>query len=305
MRISGFTLIRNGLSFEYPFLESLASLTPLCDEIIVNVGKGDDTTIDKVLEFSRTSIQCKILVFENDWDLDKNEKKRNGSILSEQTNFALDRCSGDWCLYLQADEVLHEGDYLKLRNALNRAENLDNVSGLVFDYVHFYGSYNVIHQSRSAYKREIRCVRKDPRICSIGDAQSFRFCDGGKLPVISSGARIFHYGWVRSPSAMREKTYFMDQLYHDSSTLSPEQIKSHIPHTGKNYVYKKFWGLKNYEGDHPRVMQSRIDMQNWHWNFEDSPWVWKWSDLIKIFLDLIERASGYRLFEYKCFRLLK
>ena len=42
MRISGFTLIRNGEKFDFPYFESIRSLLPLVDEMVINVGVGDD-----------------------------------------------------------------------------------------------------------------------------------------------------------------------------------------------------------------------------------------------------------------------
>src|SRR5262249_35129512 len=153
-------------------------------------------------------------IFESHWPLDDPEKKKGGLILSEQTNLALDRCTGDWCLYLQADEVLHEDDRARLRASIELAHSRPEIEGLVFDYVHFYGSFDVIQQTRSAYRREVRAIRRASGARSVGDAQSFRKPDGEKLRVARAKARVFHYGWVRTPDAMKEKTFFMDQLYH-------------------------------------------------------------------------------------------
>src|SRR3954471_24070264 len=110
MKISGFTLVRNGTQFDYPYLESLRSLLPLVDELIVNVGIGTDDTLERVRALARDEGQGKIRIFESRWPLDDPEKKKSGLILSEQTNLALEKCTGDWCVYLQADEVLHEDD---------------------------------------------------------------------------------------------------------------------------------------------------------------------------------------------------
>ena len=52
MKVSGFTLIRNGIIFDYPFLESIQSLLPLVDELIINVGIGEDQTWETIKQFS-------------------------------------------------------------------------------------------------------------------------------------------------------------------------------------------------------------------------------------------------------------
>jgi hypothetical protein len=301
VKVSGFTLVRNGERFGYPFLESLRSLLPLVDELVVNVGIGDDGTLARVRELA--AAEPRVRPFESDWQLDNPEKKRGGLILSEQTNAALDRCAGDWCVYLQADEVLHEADAPALREALRRADARPDVEGLLFDYVHFYGSFDVVQQTRSAYRREVRAIRRASGARSVGDAQSFRGPGGSKLAVLPSGARVFHYGWVRPPEVMREKTFHFDQLYH--GTPRAEDAAAGRPHTGDNYRYKRFWGLRPFRGTHPAVMAERIRAQGWRWDLAASPLEWRLSDAKKVALDLFERATGHRLFEYRSYRLAR
>jgi len=302
MKISGFTLIRNGTEFDYPYLESLRSLLPLVDELVINVGFGTDDTLQRIQAFAEKEGSGKVKIFESRWPLDDPEKKKSGLILSEQTNLALDRVTGDWAIYLQADEVLHEGDYEALRSAMKRHHADPQVEGLLFDYVHFYGSFEVVQQTRSAYRREVRAIKPKSGARSVGDAQSFRKPDGSKIQVARCGARIFHYGWVRTPDAMKEKTYFMDQLYHGDPDA--EAAKTRTPHTGDNYLYKRIWGLKPFRDTHPQVMRDRIRAKGWNWNFKESVLVWNLSDIKKIVLDTFERFTGIRLFEYRSYRLI-
>src|SRR6185437_9540213 len=112
-------------------LESLRSLLPLVDELVINVGIGDDDTREKIREFARAEGAGKVEIFESRWPLDDPEKKRSGLILSEQTNLALERCRGDWLIYLQADEVLHEADSAALRTTMDRYAADSSVEGLV------------------------------------------------------------------------------------------------------------------------------------------------------------------------------
>ena len=319
-KISGFSLVRNGVQFDYPFLESWRSLLPLVDEFILNVGVGDDATLLMAEKFAREEGQGKVKIFESVWPLHDPEKKKSGIILSEQTNLALDRCTHDWCFYLQADEVLHEEDYPKIQATLALAENNRSLEAIVFEYCHFYGSFNVIQKTRSAYRREMRLIRKSSGARSVGDAQSFRKQGGQKLTALLSSARIFHYGWVRTPEAMREKTVFMDQLYHGDQAAAglpkPDQspakktspaVKNppavNKPHTGDNYLYKRFWGLFEYRGRHPAVMQKRIREKGWNWDLKKSPFIFTRGDFKKFLLDLYERFTGHRPFEFKSYIL--
>jgi glycosyltransferase involved in cell wall biosynthesis len=292
-KISGFSLVRNGIKFDYPFLESWRSLLPVVDELVLNIGISDDDTLEVAKKFASEEGGGKVRIFESEWPLHIPEKKKSGLILSEQTNLALEQCKHDWCFYLQADEVIHEDDYGLIRAAVQNA-SLKNLEAVVFEYAHFYGSFNVIQQTRSAYRREMRIIRKSSRAVSVGDAQSFLKPDQEKLDAILTPARIFHYGWVRTPEAMKVKTEFMDQLYHGSDAQKTDA-----------YLYKRFWGLKQYSGTHPESMKVRIQTKGWNWDLKKSPFVFSASDLKKAVLDLYERATGCRPFEFRNYRLIK
>jgi hypothetical protein len=119
-----------------------------------------------------------------------------------------------------------------------------------------------------------------------------------KLNALLSEARIFHYGWVRTPEAMREKTEFMDQLYHGDA--SPDAA---LPQTGDNFRYKRFWGLYPYLGSHPLVMKKRIQEKGWNWELGRSSFTFHLSDVKKIILDSWEKLTGHRPFEFKNYRI--
>jgi len=57
-------------------------------------------------------------------------------IFAHETSFALNQCKGTWCLYLQADEVLHEDDMNAIVEAAKNT-NTTCVDGMLFSYEHF------------------------------------------------------------------------------------------------------------------------------------------------------------------------
>jgi len=287
-------MVRNGNLFDYPYSEALSSMAYLVDELIINVGISDDGTLATIEGLARD--EPKIRIIQNPWPLEDSSKTRGGLILSEQTNLALQECTGDWCFHLQADELLHEKDFPIILDALSYYKENEDIEGLLFDYVHFYGSYDVIQESRSAYRREVRIIKRNSGARSVGDAQSFRKADGSKLRVVPCGAKIYHYGWVRAPHTMKDKTTFMDQLYHGTF-----KVKEGALPTGDNYRYKKFWGLKPFKGSHSRFMKERIAQKGWNWDLASSPLVWSYKDLSKILLDCFEKLTGNRLFEYRSY----
>ncbi len=288
MKVSGFTFVRNGVRFDYPFEESIRSLVPLVDELWINLGVGEDETRARVGRLAEEFSQIK--VFESVWD---EGMRKGGLILAQQTNLALAKCTGDWGIYLQADEVLHEDDYPKIRAALERAQADERVEGLIFDYVHFYGDFFVVNKSPSAYRREVRAVRLGRGIESVKDAQGFRRA-GEKLRVMESGARIFHYGWVRPPEVMREKTVAMDRLYHPDGGG-----------TGDNYRYKRIYGLERFLDSHPKVMEKRVAEKRWKIDLLKGPLVFRVGDIRKVLARQVEKLTGWLPFEYRNYRKIR
>jgi glycosyltransferase involved in cell wall biosynthesis len=282
MKVSGFTFVRNGVKYDYPFIESINSLLPLCDEVIVAVGQSEDDTLNQI-----KSLQSpKIKILETVWD---ESMRKGGTILSEQTNLALNRIDGDWGIYLQADEVLHEKDYFTIKEALSYYKAAHEVEGLLLNYKHFYGSYNYIGNSRRWYRREIRIVRPNVGVRSWGDAQGFRI-SGQKLHVKLINAEVYHYGWVKPPNIQQLKQKTFNKLWH-----SDEWIDQHIGAVSE-YNYEKSGKLVKYEGTHPSVMTERIRSHNW--NFKYDP-LKVHQPLKEIILDAVESQCGWRIGEYR------
>lgn len=284
MRVSGFSFVRNGIRLAYPFEESILSVLPLVDEFVMNVGQGDDGTLERIRVLQTKHPKIKII--ESTWD---EKLRQEGKILAQQTDIALAACTGDWGLYIQADEVLHEDDYQRIRDSLARAQAREDVDGLLFRYEHFYGDFFVVNRNPVAYREEVRAIKLGRGIGSYRDAQGFRK-GTDKLRVLESGARIFHYGWVRPPKTMEEKTRIMDRLYHEAENA-----------TGDNHRYKHIIGLERYRGTHPQVMQQKISEKDWTLDLLAEPMVFTAGDIRKFFSLLWERMTGRLPFAYRNF----
>jgi len=242
VRVSGCTIVRSIAGYDYPIGESLRSLLPLVDELVVVAPRGDPA-----LDAARAAGGARLRVVESDWSDGPAER---GLTLSRQTNIALEACRDGWVLYLQADEVLHEDDYAVIRAALARHDRADAVDALSFRFLHFEGSCDYVNPLR--YRRQCRLVRNDGRLESVRDAAGFGRRDGRPLRTRPSGARIFHYGWVGSPAALKAKTMALASLYHDPAfvarrwaSVRPEAIGS------ADLAFR-------WTGGHPAVMRERM-----------------------------------------------
>jgi hypothetical protein len=246
--VSGFTILRSVAGYDYPIGESLRSLLPLVDEVVVVTQRGDRAALDAIGAVGDGRVE----VVETDWD---DGPGGRGLALARQTNIALERCGRRWALYLQADEVLHEHDCEPVRAALARYEGEDDVDALSFRFLHFEGSYDYVNPLR--YRRQCRLVRNDGRLESVRDAAGFGRKDGRRLRTRSSGARIFHYGWVGSPAALKAKTLALARLYHDEAFVA--QRWEPVPAESIGNVDLAF----RWRGRHPAVMRPRMARQDW------------------------------------------
>ncbi len=291
MKVSGFTFIRNGCALGYPFVPSIRSLLPLCDEIIVNVPRSTDDTLARVKAIKNS----KIRIIESEWD---ETGQVGGRALSHHTNLALDQCQGDWCVYIQGDEALHENSIPAMHAVMERELRNPAVQGLLVDYTHFYGSYWTCVYSFGWYYKEVRVVRRDPAIRSVGDAQGFRTLSGQKLRVKNSGGRYFHYGFALEPNQMRAKKTNLVRLYQK------ETLPETPPGRTKNF-YDDDQKVKPFSGSHPEVMRDIV--ANAHWTYHSrSPLIrfrrdYFWEDIALI----LKRCTGITLGVHRNYRLLK
>ncbi len=250
MRVSGFTLIRNAIKFDFPIVESVNSLLPLVDEYVVNVGRSEDDT----LELIRSIRSPKIKIVETVWD---DSLKTDGKLFGIQQDVALSHCTGDWAFCLQADEVVHEDDLPVIRRAMEECLDRPDVIALVLRVLHFKGDYWSLDPWM--YHRATRIVRNNGTIRSAIDG--FDFEVPGVPGVIKNGtagrlipARVFHYGYARRPEALLEKRRYQIRR-HEGDRLSEQRIDAWAEEDAQ---FPDYGILKNFRGSHPRVMRERI-----------------------------------------------
>jgi hypothetical protein len=258
MKVTGFTFIRNAVKYDYPVFEAIKSILPVCDDFIVAVGNSDDNTGDLIKGIDKR----KIKIIDTVWD-DSPEMKKLGEVYALETNKAFREVpsDSDWAFYIQADEVIHEKYLDTIYSAMGKWKDHKNVDGLLFNYLHFYGSYDYV--GVSWYKHEIRIIRNNKSIYSFRDAQGFRKDDNIKLNVKPIDACIYHYGWVKEPEMMMKKV-------KNTSTFYEKIDWNKKVGKEKTYDYSRTDALKLFTETHPEVMKERIKRKNWEFNYDMS-----------------------------------
>lgn len=290
MKVSGFTFIRNAVRLDYPIVEAITSILPICDEFIVMVGNSDDETRQLIESINSP----KIRIYDSTWD---ESLRSGGRVLAVETNKAFSKIATDtnWAFYIQGDEVMHE-DYLQvLRDAMLHYLNDDDVEGLLLKYLHFYGSYDFVGDSARWYRKEIRIVKYNQGITSFRDAQGFRKNDR-LIRVKAVDAVMHHYGWVKPPEKQQEKQQQFHRLWHND-----EKVKVMVG-TAQRFDYSSIDSLARFSGSHPGVMKSRIQQKNWKFDFDPTK---KKLSLKSRFKQWVERKTGWRIGEYKNYKLIR
>lgn len=260
MKVTGFTFIRNAVKFDYPVEEAIRSILPVCDDFVVAVGNSDDKTEELVQSIDSQ----KIKIIRTIWD-DSPEMKTGGKIFAVETDKAFKAIpsDSDWAFYIQGDEVVHEKYLDVIYSSMEKWKDNKKVDGLLFNYLHFYGSYDYVAVSPHWYRNEIRVIRNNKSIYSYRDAQGFRKGDNMKLDVKPVDACMYHYGWVKEPEVMMKKVKNASSFYTGGQT---DQKKF----SGNSFDYSGIDVLSHFKETHPLVMQERIKRKNWSFDHDMS-----------------------------------
>jgi hypothetical protein len=292
MKVAGFTFIRNAVKNDYPVVEAITSILPLCDEFVIALGNSDDGTGDLI----RSINSPKIRIVDTVWD---ESIREGGTVFAAETDkaFAAISTDADWAFYIQGDEVVHEKYLPTIKREMEANLNHAVVEGLLFKYLHFYGSYDYYAHSRRWYRREIRIVRNNKNIHSYRDAQGFRW-NNRKINVKLIDAYIYHYGWVKPPKGLESKLRNFNQFYHDD-----DWVAENLPQTFE-FDFHNADRMLSFEGTHPAVMQKRVTAQNWKLQV-DPVKLEKKMTLRRRILQKIEDLTGWRVSEYRNYKIVK
>ena len=247
--ISVYTTCTNAIQDEYYIIEGIKSALLFADEVIVMDGGSTDNTIEEIKKINdnRVKIYC------NKW-LDSLGK----GMYAINKSLAIGRCSSDWCILMDSDEVFHEEDVNQIKRI---PESLgDNFIAAEFHTLHFYRDYQHVMNGcpdwKDLYNKKIYMVKNG--LCihhgAVGmEADAHVDNNGQPIPrenIFTSKVKMYHYGHVRSNEAYARKTNKLHGTHSawKSKKLMPEDI-NWLP-------YDK---LNKFNGTHPVVMGERIN----------------------------------------------
>ena len=286
VKVSGFTIVRNAIKLDFPVEASIRSILPLCDEVVVNVGRSEDET----LELVRSIGDPKIRILETEWDM-----ARRNTVLGHETHRAMQACLHPWGVYIQADEVLHERGVDELSGTIQAVHDDARIEGLLVRYIHFYGGFDTVATHRRWYRREVRVVRlaRELDIRPYQGAQGFRVGpEHRKIRARLTTAQMFHYGWARPAQALREKRDLGRTMYPWRNADASLPLLAWMP------------GLQRFRGTHPAVAQQWIEARKVDPDRVIAPKSFRWRFVRYYISTLIERLTGVRVFEFRNYEIV-
>ncbi len=152
--ISGFMIVKDVLRQGYPFVEAIASALPVCDEFLVSDGYSTDGTYEVLQKIANAN--PKVEVHREKWP-----NRKDVTVLAEVTNSIRAKCSHQYILSLQANEVIHQ-ESAPFIKAL--PEMFPNVATFSFPFIQFLDKYKFAEGFR------LRLAKNQPWIVAKGDA---------------------------------------------------------------------------------------------------------------------------------------
>lgn len=109
--LSGYTTTYNCIENDYPFVESIMSLAGFCTEVIVVDAGSTDGTWEELQQLANNHENIRVHQFKRD----RNEKRWAINFDGRQKALARSLCTSAFCWQQDVDEIVHEGDYEKIK----------------------------------------------------------------------------------------------------------------------------------------------------------------------------------------------
>lgn len=214
--LSGCTIVRNGVKLNYPLEASIRTYYDLCDEVVVAYDPtSEDDTEGLVRDIAKRLPRVRPVP--SPWNTGNH---KDGSEITIQSNVAVDACRGDWILYVQADEAIHEGDHEALKRMLARPD----LHGVLFDRHSFMGT---LDQEIPEYfaPQLLRLFRRGEG-CVVGDGMTCGLYQGVRPTVPPERLRMYNYSRMGDREEILLRARYRDRFHIDTEAKIDENLKN-------------------------------------------------------------------------------
>lgn len=223
--LSGCTVVRNCLRNKYPFEASLATYLPICDEVVISYDPtSEDGTAEYLSSLARQIPKLKLVA--SPWNL---QNTQSGSEIAIQSNVAIEACSSDWILYVQADEAIHEGDHAALLRFLEEP----NCLAALFERRSFMLSLD--REIPQHFSRGLLRLFRKGTCFAVGDAISCAPVQAARGQVVQTKWRMFNYCRVGRKSEILERCRGRESFYSATEGELNEKVAKECLEGGARY----------------------------------------------------------------------
>lgn len=253
-KISTYISTINALFFQSTLEQTIRQSLLFSDEVVVvnSVYSSDGTQIlldDLKSEYPN---QIKLYLFEEDYNV------KHGKLADKKT-FALRKCTGDYCILQDDDELIHE----KYANYIRQLPEIcPDTLAFRFNTIHFYRSYDHYQTSSDWYQKKIYMVKNVPEIKHgkvEDDYDNHVICKSGRyiplddltIPnVVNTPITSYHYGWCRNDCVLLIKKWFQEKRWHGNDYWEEREFpcRFNVPES-----------LRKFEGTHPKHMRKKVE----------------------------------------------
>lgn len=204
MTLGGSIFVRNGVMYDYCFKESILSLLDFCDKVSCVVVEGDDETENIIRQMESENNRLIVTYLpRSEWD---SQKGKAESKLCYFTDIAISKLDTDYNFYQQADEIVHENCYNKIREVIEYGYPAYFCSRINL-WQSPYMQLDVSQDRKPCSTEIIRLAKTEYR--SYGDAESLAVPTADYSCV--KDIRMYHMGFVRDRKVMKAKAINMQE----------------------------------------------------------------------------------------------
>lgn len=258
--ISGIVPVRNAFNLDYTLAETVESLLPVCDEVVISDGESTDGTQEFIRDWMTREPKIKLCVY--DWPNPNGDVEFYVTWLQSLRAHA----SCQFILQLDCDEILHERSYQIIEDLKKLPERASKHGLPLHPFSLWCHRYNFWRDTRSLIPHGVCCSHRVVRVAP----QNVWLPSDGPHPLgaeaigmaINSEIELFHYGFLRKRDAFFAKaralqSYFFNSYDPRLAAVEREQILTAEAATGNWMVDIKDveWTsrLVNFTGSHPAL----------------------------------------------------
>lgn len=213
-KIGGHLFVRDAIKYDYCVIESIKSMIPFCDKVLVMDCSSTDGTVEMLMDEFAAEPKVR-LILDQPWNTATGQGGIRLRIIADKCRRMIQDMGYEWQFMLQADEVVHESSYQEILKAVESSRASAYISRRIDMMWNMDLCMWADINKYPANKRPM-----EPSVCRLGVVS---------LPVIADASDIdrknadhstmekiilFHYSMVRDRHKILDKIIDMHEWYH-------------------------------------------------------------------------------------------